>query len=44
MLELLVVIAVIGILIGLFLPVTRSVGEAARRTQCMNNLLSLIHI
>ena len=36
--ELLVAIAVIGILIGMVLPVTRrGVPEAARRTTCMNN-------
>jgi prepilin-type N-terminal cleavage/methylation domain-containing protein/prepilin-type processing-associated H-X9-DG protein len=41
LIELLVVIAIIAVLIALLLPAVQAAREAARRVQCVNNLMNL---
>ena len=41
MIELLMVVAIIGILIGLLFPTLQAVREAARRTDCKDRIRQL---
>lgn len=41
MVEMLLAVAIIGVLVGLLLPAVNQAREAARKTQCANNLMQL---